>query len=125
MATKKRKADEMSEDSDDVDHHLPAPVWGHVLDYMPYGEFRSALLVGKHIAVDAVQYVQVLNVMTASEMHVPAARRFANVDTVNILGFLQFSEMSKDITMPTGVIHARFPLTLRIEVPAIWRLFQN
>ena len=94
MATKKRKADEISEDSEDVDLHLPAPVWGHVLDYMPYGEVRSALLVGKQIAMEAVKYVRVLNVMTAKEMHVPAARRFANVEEVKILGFIRDPEES-------------------------------
>ena len=96
MATKKRKADEISKDYDDADLHLPAPVWGHVLDYMPYGEVRSALLVGKQIAMEAVKYVQVLNVMTASEMHVPAARRFANVKSIKILCFLQGPERLED-----------------------------
>lgn len=44
-------------------HHLPAEVWGHVLDYMSYDEVRSALLVGKVIANEAVDYVQRLNIM--------------------------------------------------------------
>jgi len=68
--------------------HLPAPAWGRVLDFMPYGEVRSALLVGKCIAVEAVQYVQAVNMMRGCELDVPAARRFANVEEVNILCFV-------------------------------------
>ena len=70
--------------------HIPAPVWGHVLDYMPYGEVRSALLVGKIIAVEAVKYVQTINIMNSWEMDVPAARRFANVTEVNVLSLVRF-----------------------------------
>ena len=91
-SSRKRKAEEISDDdANDADEgipHLPAPVWGHVLDYMPYEEVRSALLVGKHIAVEAVKYVQTLNIMKSSQMFIPAARRFANAEEVNILCLL-------------------------------------
>ena len=70
--------------------HIPAPVWGHVLDYMPYGEVRSALLLGKIIATEAAKHVQTLNIMNSWEMDVPAARRFANVTEVNILSLVRF-----------------------------------
>ena len=99
---KKRKAEQMSadedaaEDANDADNegaaaiipHLPAPVWGRVLDFMPYGEVRSALLVGKHVAAEAVKYVQTLNIMKSSQMYIPAVRRFANAGEVNILCLL-------------------------------------
>ena len=52
MSSRKRKADELSSDDSGDLPHLPAPVWGHVLDFMPYTEVRSVLLVGKHIAVE-------------------------------------------------------------------------
>ena len=68
--------------------HLPAPVWGHVLDYMPYEDVRSALLVGKIIANEAVQYVHTLSVMKSCQLDVPSARRFPNVQHVNILSLL-------------------------------------
>ena len=68
--------------------HLPAPVWGHVLDYMPYEEARSALLVGKIIANEAVQYVHTLNFKKSCQLDVPSARRFPNVEHVNILCLL-------------------------------------
>ena len=40
--------------------HIPPPVWGRVLDFMPYEEVRSALLVGKILANGAVKYVRAL-----------------------------------------------------------------
>lgn len=64
--------------------HLPSPVWGHVLDYMPYQEVRSALLICKSIANEAVKYVHTLNIMRDCELDVPSARRFSNVEHVNI-----------------------------------------
>ena len=101
-ATRKRKAERISPDDstyaandDDEDGtrnaipHLPAPVWGHVLDFMPYTEVRSALRVGKHIAVEAAKYVQTLNIMKCSQMYIPAARRFANAEEVNVLCLLK------------------------------------
>ena len=65
--------------------HFPAPVWGRVLDYMPYDEVRSSLLVGKIIANEAVQYVHTLSFMKSCQLDVPSARRFPNVERVNIL----------------------------------------
>jgi len=89
-SSRKRKADELSdEETDETPPHLPAPVWGRVLDFVPYAEVRSALLVAKLIAVEAVQYVQALNIMRGCEMYIPAARRFANVEEVNILCLLE------------------------------------
>ena len=95
---RKRKAEELSDDSgdpaavaaEDADQpaHLPAPVWGHVLDFMPYADVRSALLVGKHMAVEAAKHVQTINITKAGEMYIPAARRFANAEEVNLLCLL-------------------------------------
>ena len=92
-STKKRKADEISADveslAEDEVPHLPAPVWGGILDFMPYGEVRSALLVGKHIAVEAAKYVKTISILKPSEMHVPATRRFPNIVKVCIFCLLQ------------------------------------
>ena len=105
---RKRKADELSDDSGDpaaataaedvsAPAHLPAPVWGHVLDFMAYADVRSALLVGKHLAVEAANHVQTLNIMKEIEMYIPAARRFANAEVVNILCLLEGTgEMEAD-----------------------------
>ena len=65
--------------------HIPPPVWGRVLDFMPYEEVRSALLVGKIIANEAVKYVRTLNLMKGYQLDVPSARRFAGVEEVNCL----------------------------------------
>ena len=65
--------------------HIPPPVWGRVLDFMPYEEVRSALLVGKIIANEAVKYVRTLNFMKGYQLDVPSARRFAGVEEVNCL----------------------------------------
>ena len=95
---RKRKAEELSDESGDpaakdadlpAPLHLPAPVWGHVLDFMPYAEVRSALLVGKPMAAEATKHVQTLKIMKEGEMHIPAARRFANAEEVNILCLLE------------------------------------
>lgn len=56
---------------------------------MPYQEVRSALLVGRHVAVEAVPYVQTLNIMKSGQMYIPAMRRFATVEEVNILCLLE------------------------------------
>ena len=91
--SRKRKAEQISaDDAEDADEgipHLPAPVWGHVLDFMPYEEVRSTLLVGKHIALEAVKYVHTLNIMKISQMYIPATRRFINVEEVNVLCLLE------------------------------------
>ena len=98
---RKRKADDFAGDEahakrpahanpEPTAPHIPAPVWAHVLDYMPYGEVRSALMVGKIIAVEAVKHVQTLNIMNGWEMDVPSARRFPNVSEVNILSLVRF-----------------------------------
>ena len=98
-ALKKRKADELLDAAESETCTimpppllLPATTWGGILDFMPYHEVRSALLISKTIANDAVKYVHTLNMLKSTEMNVPAARgRFANVERVNILCFIEFS----------------------------------
>ena len=65
--------------------HLPAPIWGHVLDFMPYEEVRSALLVGKIVANEAVKYVHALNITKVCQMDGPSTRRFPNIEELDIL----------------------------------------
>lgn len=87
--TKKRKADEISDYATDDMPHLPFTVWGGILDFLPYAEVRSALLVSKSVANDATKYVQTLNIIKAREMYVPATRRFTNISEVNVLALLR------------------------------------
>ena len=66
-------------------HHLPAPIWGHALDYLPYEEVRSALLLCKMVANEAVKYVLALNFTKSCQLDGPSARnRFPNVEVVNV-----------------------------------------
>ena len=44
---------------------------------------------GRPVAVEAVPYVQTLNITKSSQMYLPAARRFATVEEVNILCLLE------------------------------------
>ena len=68
---------------------LPAVVWGNVLNFMPYEDVRSTLLVGKLIAVEAAKHVQTsLNIVKSTQMVGPPARRFPNVTEVNIFCLL-------------------------------------
>ena len=79
------RKDTASTEAQDGGLRLPAPVWGHVLDYMPYDEVRSALLICKMIAGEAVNYVRVLSFMKVEQMVGPPARRFPNAETINCL----------------------------------------
>ena len=81
-------------------HHQPTTadfislrrVWGHVLDYMPYPEVRSALLIHicKMMANEAVKCTHALNVMQVHQVDGPAARRFPppNVEEVNCFSLI-------------------------------------
>ena len=97
---RKRKADalESGEDDDakspatapasDSPAHLPAPCLAAILNFLWYTDVRRCMLAGKIMAVEAAGYVEALNITKASELVVPAARRFTNVSEVNILCLL-------------------------------------
>ena len=83
-------------------HHLPAPVWGHVFDYMPYEEVRSALLICKMFANEAAKYIRALNIMKPCQLIGPPARRFSNIEEVNCLCLVRGSEaemMERNLTL--------------------------
>ena len=63
---------------------LPAPVWGRVLNFLPYGDIRKAMLLSRTIAFDAPPHVFFLSIYKASEMNVRAIRRFCNVKETQI-----------------------------------------
>ena len=64
---------------------LPSTLLGTVFDHLPYSEVRRALQTGKEISTTVAQNVQTLNIMAPNEMDAIAARRFPNVEQVNIL----------------------------------------
>ena len=70
--------------SDEGTPTLPPAVWGHVLDYLLYGEVRQAILVNKAMANEASKYVQDIYITEPCQLDVVAARRFSNVDYVQI-----------------------------------------
>lgn len=73
----------------DVDvPQLPATALAAVLDCLTYDEVRSCLLAGKAISIDAARHVHTLNIVKPAQMYSPAARRFENVEQVNILCLL-------------------------------------
>ena len=63
---------------------LPAPMWGRVLEFLPYGDVRKAMLLSRTIAFDAPPHVFFLSIYKASEMNVRAIRRFCNVKETQI-----------------------------------------
>mmetsp|Transcript_26551 Transcript_26551/g.76673 ORF Transcript_26551/g.76673 Transcript_26551/m.76673 type:complete len:295 (+) Transcript_26551:150-1034(+) len=76
--------------------HLPPPIWGHVLDYLPYKEVRSALLISKSMSCDVVKYVQTIGILNGTEMDIPSSRRFPNVSDVNILCVVSFKGTTEE-----------------------------
>ena len=68
---------------------LPAPVWARSFDFLPYSDVRSARLVCKMFANEVPTYIGVLNVYGPAEMDVPSARRYPNVNTLNVFCLFQ------------------------------------
>ena len=61
---------------------------------MWYTDVRQCMLAGKMMAVEAARHVETLNITKASELVVPAARRFGNASGVNVLCLV--SEMDEE-----------------------------
>ena len=100
--------------------HIPPPVWGHVLDFMPYEEVRSALFVVKIIAIEAVKYVRTLNFMKGYQLDVPSARRFTSVEEGNCLclvsGQRNSTVLCRDTTLRLVSLLTMFPKIRRFYV---------
>ena len=103
VIARRKDAKSVSDPTSGGTPHIPPPVWGHVLDYMPYEEVRSALLVGNIIASEAVKYVRVLNFMKGYQLDVPSARRFANVEEVNCLSLISGEESATIMCKDTAI----------------------
>jgi len=70
---------------DDSPAHLPATCLAAVLGFMWYTDVRQCMLAGKMMAVESARHVETLNIVKASELDAPSARRFRNVSEVNVL----------------------------------------
>jgi len=115
-----KDATSVSDPSPTTTPHIPPPVWGRVLDFMPYEEVRSALLVGKIIADEAVKYVRTLNFMKSCQLDGPSVRRFASVEEVNCLclisGQWNRTVLCRDTTLRLVSLLAIFAKLKRIRV---------
>jgi len=83
--------------------YIPPPMWGHVLDFMPYEEALSALFINKMVAKDAVKYVRTLNFMKGYQLDGPSARRFPSVEEVNCLCLISGNERSTILCKDTAI----------------------
>ena len=63
---------------------LPATAWGNVLDFLPYHEVRNALLLCKAVYFEGATLVTRLHIYHANELNVGVARRFINVENIEI-----------------------------------------
>ena len=68
---------------------LPAPVWAHSFDYLPYEHVRSARLVCKLFGKEVPRHVDTLSIFKSAEMDVPSARRYPNVRDIGVYCLLQ------------------------------------
>lgn len=79
---------------------LPAPVWGHVMDYLPYTDVLKCLLVNKLLSFEAPIYVDEINIYKSSELDilplVTSRRRFENVTEVKIYCLMTVSQVKGD-----------------------------
>ena len=110
MLTTTTRTEEEDEEGEETPAQLPAPVWGHVLDYMPYQDARSALLIGKLIANEAVKYVHTLNIMRSCEMNVRAARRFSGTTELHVLCLLEPTGDEDNVILSTDTAMCLLPL---------------
>ena len=127
VIARRKDAKSVSDPTSGGTPQIPPPVWGHVLDYMPYEEVRSALLVGKIIANEAAKYVRTLNFMKSCQLDGPSARRFPDVEEVNCLSLLTSSGaqnvtvLCKETTIRLVPLLATFFRLRRIFVGGIVR----
>ena len=68
---------------------LPAPVWAHSFDYLPYEHVRSARLVCKLFGKEVPRHVETLSIFKSAEMDVPTARGYPNVREIGVYCLLQ------------------------------------
>ncbi len=111
-----KDATSVSDPSSPTTPHIPPPIWGRVLDFMPYEEVRSALLVGKIIANEAVKYVRALHFTKGCQLDVPSARRFASVEEVNCLCLISGPVLCRDTTLRLVPLLATFAKLKRIHI---------
>ena len=124
--SRKRKADDISDD-EEPNHcnapppHLPASCLGAILNFLPYSDVRTCMLAGRAMAVGAAQHVDVLSIDKAAGMDVPALRRFPSVTVLKVLCLVEDESGGDAHTLNAGVAAKVVPLiTSLTELREVW-----
>ena len=76
---------------------LPSDALAHSFAFLPFSDLRSAVLTGKHAALDAAKKLDTLNITEVSELNLRAVQRYReNVKVVSI-GCLFNGRINKDV----------------------------
>ena len=79
---------------------IPAPVWGRVMEYLPYTDVLTCLLVSSMLSFEAPKYVGLLTIMKSCELDplllVRKRRRFENVKSLDIFCLVVDDEADED-----------------------------
>ena len=71
---------------------IPAAVWGHVMDYLPYTDVLQCLLVNRLLSFEASAFVDELHIFKSCEVNqeffTTNRRRFQNVSEISIMCLL-------------------------------------
>ena len=93
--SKKRKADEISDEEPDhcnAPPHLPSSCLGAILNFLPYSDVRTCILAGRAMAVGAARHVDVLSIDKAAGMDAPALRRFPSATVLKVVCLVEIVE---------------------------------
>ena len=119
--SRKRKADEISDDEEPELPHLPASCLGAVLNFLPYSDVRKCMLAGRAMAVGAARHVDVLSIDKAAGMDVPALRRFPSVTVLKVVCLVEFVEESDMYKVNAAVAAKVVPLVISLpQLRKVW-----
>ena len=121
--SKKRKADEISDEEAPPPPHLPASCLGAILNFLPYSDVRKCMLVGRAMAVGAARHVEVLSIDKAAGMDVPALRRFPSATTLKVVCLVELLDDGPEIAhkLNAGVAAKIVPLVASLtQLRKVW-----
>ena len=108
--------------------HLPATCLAAVLNFMWYTDVRQCMLAGKMMAVESARHVETLNIVKASELDAPSARRFRNVSEVNVLCLVsrkRYYKISSDAVMRVVPFLSSIPNLDRVFLGGLFSCSRN
>ena len=69
---------------------LPLSIWGKILDHLPFADVRSARLLSRTVAFQAIKNVRKIHVLKSAELNVKfGKKRLTHVRHVNIFCFIE------------------------------------